>query len=107
MMSIFTLNAVEILFYSPDRPVLDYSAMFLWLMAVGTIFCASFWSEFTTSKESSCYEQAPEVIAGGAREEDDKEILNITTKSAFIFVISASTLLSTFTFSCRLGLSGC
>ncbi|MCD9640615.1 hypothetical protein HAX54_026021 [Datura stramonium] len=36
--------------------------------------------DFTTSKESSCYEQAPEVIAGGAREEDDKEILNITTK---------------------------
>ncbi|XP_060173925.1 signal peptide peptidase-like 3 [Lycium barbarum] len=84
---------VEILLYSPDRPILDYSAMFIWLMAVGTIFCASFWSEFTTSKESNYYEQAPEVNTGVAREEDDKEILNITTKSAFVFVISASTFL--------------
>ncbi|CAN4104613.1 unnamed protein product [Withania somnifera] len=84
---------VEILFYSPDRPILDYSAMFIWLMAVGTIFCASFWSELTTNKESNRYEQAPEVIAEGTREEDDKEILNITTKSAFIFVISASAFL--------------
>ncbi|PHT98165.1 Signal peptide peptidase-like 3 [Capsicum chinense] len=86
-------NKVEILFYSPDRPLVDYSAMFIWLMAVGTIFCASFWSELTTSKESNGYEKAPEVIAGGTREEDDKEILNITTRSAFVFVITASTFL--------------
>lgn len=61
MLSIFTFNAVEIMFYSPDRPILDYSAMFLWMMAVGTIFCASFWSEFTTSKESNFNQQSPEV----------------------------------------------
>ncbi|KAK6772824.1 hypothetical protein RDI58_028062 [Solanum bulbocastanum] len=84
---------VEIMFYSPDRPIVDYSAMFIWMMAVGTIFCASFWSEFTTSKENDFSEQSPEVIAGGSREEDDKEILNITTKSAFVFVITASTFL--------------
>lgn len=61
MTGIFSLNAVEILLYSPDRPIVDYSAMFIWLMAVGTIFCASFWSELTASEESNDYEQAPEV----------------------------------------------
>ncbi|XP_028551943.1 signal peptide peptidase-like 2 isoform X3 [Dendrobium catenatum] len=37
---------VEVLLYSPERPVVDLSATFLWLMAVGTIICASLWAEF-------------------------------------------------------------
>lgn len=40
------LIAVEIRLYSPNRPVVDYSAIFLWLMAVLTIICASIWGEF-------------------------------------------------------------
>lgn len=50
------LNPVELLLYSPDRPIVDYSVSFLWLMAVGTIICAALWKKFTQSKESDYYE---------------------------------------------------
>lgn len=33
--------------YSPRRPVVDVAEVFLWLMAVGTILCASYWSAWT------------------------------------------------------------
>lgn len=38
---------VELLLYSPKRPVVDFSVVFLWMMAVGTVLCASCWSDFT------------------------------------------------------------
>lgn len=44
--------AVELLLYAPKRPVVDLSVVFLWMMAVGTILCASCWSEFTGSQQS-------------------------------------------------------
>ncbi|KAJ8530811.1 hypothetical protein K7X08_023692 [Anisodus acutangulus] len=71
---------VELLLYSPDRPVVDYSVTFICLMAVGTIICAAFWKRFTQTKEIA------------AKEEDD-EILHITAWTAIGFVISASTFL--------------
>lgn len=33
--------------YSPKRPLVDIAEVFLWLMAVGTILCASYWSAWT------------------------------------------------------------
>lgn len=33
--------------YSPKRPVVDVAEVFLWLMAVGTILCASYWSAWS------------------------------------------------------------
>lgn len=43
---------MELLLYSPKRPVVDYSVVFLWLMAVGTIIVASFWSKITAPEKS-------------------------------------------------------
>lgn len=43
--------AVEVLLYSPKRPALDFSAIFIWLMAVGTIVCASLWPEFIACEQ--------------------------------------------------------
>ncbi|KZV29765.1 signal peptide peptidase-like 2 [Dorcoceras hygrometricum] len=43
---------VELLLYSPNRPIVDFSVIFLWLMAVGTIVSASLWSEFTGTEQS-------------------------------------------------------
>lgn len=37
--------AVEVLLYAPIRPIVDYSVIFLWCMATGTVACASLWSE--------------------------------------------------------------
>lgn len=44
--------AVEILLYAPPRPLVDFSVAFLWLMSVGTIVCASLWSDLTTPEKS-------------------------------------------------------
>lgn len=33
--------------YSPQRPEVDVAEVFLWLMAVGTILCASYWSAWS------------------------------------------------------------
>ncbi|CAI9778235.1 unnamed protein product [Fraxinus pennsylvanica] len=79
---------VELLLYSPNRPVVDYSVIFLWLMAVGTIVCATLWSEFTGLGQSD--ERYDEL---SPKDEDEKEILKISSKSAIIFVITASTFL--------------
>lgn len=59
-----SFNAVELLLYSPNRPIVDFSVVFLWLMAVGTIVCASLWSEFTGSKKNDerYNELSPKVL---------------------------------------------
>lgn len=44
--------AVEILLYAPPRPLVDFSVAFLWLMSIGTIVCASLWSDLTTPEKS-------------------------------------------------------
>lgn len=43
--------AVEVLLYAPTRPIIDYSVGVLWLMSVGTVICASLWSDFTASDQ--------------------------------------------------------
>lgn len=45
-------DAVELLLYSPKRPIVDFSVIFLWMMAVGTLACASLWSEFTAPERT-------------------------------------------------------
>lgn len=40
----FPLSTVSVQLYSPRRPAVDIAEVFLWLMAVGTILCASYWS---------------------------------------------------------------
>ena len=43
----FYLYVVSVALYSPKRPAVDTAEVFLWLMAVGTILCASYWSAWT------------------------------------------------------------
>ncbi|XP_038680173.1 signal peptide peptidase-like 2 isoform X2 [Tripterygium wilfordii] len=89
---------VELLLYAPNRPVVDYSVVFLWSMAVGTILCASLWSEFIAPdrSEERYNELSPKVSSGAEAvrdDESDKEVLDINAKSAVFFVITASTFL--------------
>ncbi|KAE9450734.1 hypothetical protein C3L33_17366, partial [Rhododendron williamsianum] len=100
-----SFNAVELLLYSPNRPIVDFSVVFLWLMAVGTIVCASLWSEFTGSKKNDerYNELSPKVLiiltsfessnAGTVQDDAEDEVVDISAKSAIVFVISASTFL--------------
>lgn len=40
-------SSVSVQLYSPERPLVDVAEVFLWLMAVGTILAASYWSAWS------------------------------------------------------------
>ncbi|XP_042439922.1 signal peptide peptidase-like 2 [Zingiber officinale] len=91
-------QTVEVLLYSPNRPVVDLSAAFLLLMAVGTIICASLWSEFIVGEHiDDHYNQLTRKdqhnAAAENREDSETEILEINAKGAIVFVIVASVFL--------------
>ncbi|CAN6462563.1 unnamed protein product [Victoria cruziana] len=89
---------VEILMYSPSRPVVDFSQLCLWLMSVGTVFFASVWSEyFAREQTNESYDQLTrkESQTSVATTKDDtvEEALDISVKGAVIFILSASAFL--------------
>jgi heme/copper-type cytochrome/quinol oxidase subunit 2 len=49
---LFFLFAVSVQLYSPRRPAVDVAEVFLWLMAVLTILCASYWSAWRAREAS-------------------------------------------------------
>lgn len=54
---------VKLLLYAPKRPVVDFSVVFLWMMAVGTVACATLWSEITAVQTEERYnELSPKVL---------------------------------------------
>nr|GEU56222.1 signal peptide peptidase-lik 3 [Tanacetum cinerariifolium] len=82
---------VKILVYAPESPLIDPGAAFLWLMAVATIVCASLWSEITKSEESSGYDElSPKP---NHKDDEENEIIEMSTMSAVVFVITASAFL--------------
>ncbi|KAI4334796.1 hypothetical protein L6164_013505 [Bauhinia variegata] len=89
-------KTVEILFYSPVRPLIDYSVGFLWMMAVGTLVCATLWADITNADQPDepYNELSPKASSNAGVENDaDKEVVHIDVKGAIIFVITASTFL--------------
>ncbi|CAL5437479.1 unnamed protein product [Camellia sinensis] len=76
--------------YSPQRPLVDIAEVFLWLMAVGTILCASYWSawsarEAAIEQDKDASDEFPttkDAVTGG--------IVDISTASAVLFVVIAS-----------------
>ncbi|GJY24053.1 signal peptide peptidase-like protein 4 isoform X1 [Tanacetum coccineum] len=79
--------------YSPRRPLVDVAEVFLWLMAVGTILCASYWSAWSAREAaierdqllkdgSDKYLQTESSLSSG--------VVEITTTSAIVFVVVAS-----------------
>ncbi|KAJ9542920.1 hypothetical protein OSB04_029426 [Centaurea solstitialis] len=85
-------GTVELLLYAPESPILDPSAAFLWLMAVVTVVIASRWSDITKIEENN--ERYDELSPKPNHKEDEEnEIIEMSTMSAIIFVITASTFL--------------
>ncbi|VAI94360.1 unnamed protein product [Triticum turgidum subsp. durum] len=86
-------SSVGVQLYSPDRPVVDTAEVFLWLMAVGTVLCASYWSawsarEAVTEQEKLLkdgHEVSLTVEGGGS-----SGIVDINVISAMMFVVVAS-----------------
>ncbi|XP_038971128.1 signal peptide peptidase-like 4 [Phoenix dactylifera] len=79
--------------YSPDRPLADTAEVFLWLMAVGTILCASYWSAWSSREASIEYEKlikdAPDEILN-METTGTSGVVDVNTMSAVLFVVIAS-----------------
>ncbi|KAL5859688.1 hypothetical protein ACOSQ4_000984 [Xanthoceras sorbifolium] len=86
-------SSVSVQLYSPRRPLVDVAEVFLWLMAVGTILLASYWSAWTA--RDAAIEQ-DKLLKDGSEEFLNKEgtgssgIMDINTTSAVLFVVIAS-----------------
>lgn len=86
-------SSVSVQLYSPRRPLVDIAEVFLWLMAVGTILCASYWSAW--SAREAAIEQDKLMKDPVDELTDDKNVgatgvVEISTTSAVLFVIIAS-----------------
>jgi len=85
-------SVVSVQLYSPKRPSVDVAEVFLWLMAVGTILCASYWSAW--SAREAAIEQ--DKLLKDASEDFSMEtagssnVVDISTTSAILFVLIAS-----------------
>lgn len=86
-------DAVSVQLYSPDRPLVDTAEVFLWLMAVGTILCASYWSAWSAREASIEYEKllkdAPDDLLN-TEAMGVSGVVDINTTSAVLFVVIAS-----------------
>ena len=61
--ALFLFNlSVLVQLYSPDRPLVDTAEVFLWLMAVGTILCASYWSAWSAREADIEQEKLLKVL---------------------------------------------
>ncbi|CAI9101871.1 OLC1v1000014C1 [Oldenlandia corymbosa var. corymbosa] len=84
---------VSVQLYSPQRTVVDVAEVFLWLMAVGTILCASYWSAWT-AREAAI--ELDKLLKDGSDEYLDspdgspRGVVDISTTSAILFVLVAS-----------------
>ncbi|GMH22461.1 hypothetical protein Nepgr_024304 [Nepenthes gracilis] len=86
-------SMVSVQLYSPKRPAVDVAEVFLWLMAVGTILCASYWSAWSTRETTieldkllkDASDEFPNVGGNGS-----VGFIDISTRSAVFFVSAAS-----------------
>ncbi|KAI3983919.1 hypothetical protein MKX01_023231, partial [Papaver californicum] len=85
-------SQVAVQLYSPERPLVDIAEVFLWLMAVGTILCSSFWSAW--SAREAAIEQ-DKILKDASFdyvnvEQGSSGVVDINTMSAVLFVVIAS-----------------
>ncbi|XP_012840151.1 PREDICTED: signal peptide peptidase-like 4 [Erythranthe guttata] len=90
----FLYFSVSIQIYSPNRPLVDVAEVFLWLMAVGTILFASYWSAWSAREVAIEHEK---LLKDGFDERhlsnetsSNSSFVDINTTSAILFVVIAS-----------------
>ncbi|XP_021718472.1 signal peptide peptidase-like 2 isoform X1 [Chenopodium quinoa] len=86
-------SSVSVQLYSPRRPVVDIAEVFLWLMAVGTVLCASYWSAWSAREAVAEHEKLLEDASEELSNVSYGGVVNISTKSALLFVVVASSFL--------------
>ncbi|XP_057435651.1 signal peptide peptidase-like 4 [Lotus japonicus] len=90
---ILNKSTVSVQLYSPRRPMVDVAEVFLWLMAVGSILCASYWSAWTareaaTEQEKLLKDASAEYLNIG--DTGSSAFVEISTTAAIAFVVIAS-----------------
>eukprot|EP00250_Pteridium_aquilinum_P008502 c17997_g1_i1 orf=254-1870(-) len=84
---------VKVQLYSPERPAVDAAEFVLWIMAVGTITCASIWSawSFYDVADDHCkLVKENQDDFNGKHGNEEPGVLNINVASAVLFVLFAS-----------------
>ncbi|KAF2315299.1 hypothetical protein GH714_038757 [Hevea brasiliensis] len=86
-------SAVSVQLYSPQRPLVDVAEVFLWLMAVGTILGASYWSAWSAREVAIDQDKLLKDASGDFTLKEGVKssgVVNINTTSAILFVVIAS-----------------
>lgn len=91
-------STVELSLVSPKRPLWDWAELFLWFMAVSTIWLASQWSAETAKVEASeRYRELDEKDSpfdmDMEKTREDEESVNISMSAAAFFAVFASVFL--------------
>ncbi|XP_057511225.1 signal peptide peptidase-like 4 isoform X1 [Actinidia eriantha] len=91
--SLLNNSSVSVQLYSPKRPSVDVAEVFLWLMAVGTILCASYWSawsarEAAIEQDKLLKDASDDFLSNEAS--GSSRVVDISTTSAILFVLIAS-----------------
>ncbi|KAK7389940.1 hypothetical protein VNO78_25237 [Psophocarpus tetragonolobus] len=84
---------VSIQLYSPLRPLVDVAEVFLWLMAVGTIICASYWSAWSAREAAIEQEKLLKDASDDYANTENvgsSGYVEISTVAAILFVVIAS-----------------
>lgn len=84
-------KSVAVQLYSPDRPLVDTAEVFLWIMAVGTVLCASYWSAWSAREASIEHDKLLKDASDDViNMEYASGIVDINMTSAVLFVVIAS-----------------
>ncbi|CAI0476223.1 unnamed protein product [Linum tenue] len=90
--AILIINNQKVQLYSPKRPIVDIAEVFLWLMAVGTILCASYWSAWSAREAATEQDKLLKDAAEGIPNQRSElnSVVDISTTTAVLFVVVAS-----------------
>ncbi|KAH1109412.1 hypothetical protein AAZX31_04G021700 [Glycine max] len=88
-----TTSSVSVQLYSPLRPAVDVAEVFLWMMAVLTILCASYWSAWTTREAAIEHDKLLKDASDelpNTKYASVSGVVNMNVKATVLFVVFAS-----------------
>ncbi|XP_057540930.1 signal peptide peptidase-like 3 [Amaranthus tricolor] len=85
---------VELQIYLQRRSIIDLTNSIIWVISVATLIVASVWIDLSGHEESNEeYDELSAKEASTAKDEGEKDVLDINVVGAMVFVIAASAFL--------------
>lgn len=81
-------NKAQILLYAPEKASFDGAIPLLWMMAVGSVACASVWTVAVVGEEPT--KKAPSL---DGKEEPEADVVELKTRTAAAFIVTSSLVL--------------